>query len=477
MKKILLSALLVAFFTLAISSVRAQSYTNNFQSGNWLYYYNLCWGIGPNANVNYNTKVTSNGFNGTAVCETDNLGQGNVAMLLSPWTYMDGNDQITFTHAVPKFNGTRTLKVFLISHPSLTETLLWTYNYSNSTPQTSTVTHSADGIYRVKWEWTLNGGNSRGQLDNITIGGSYHSDPSNGCEPLPMPIIDGDGDGIADNLDAFPTDPYRAFINYFPGADTSTLVFEDLWPSYGDYDLNDMVVGYKFKVITNASNNVVEVFGNFILRATGASLANGFGFQFPGVNPSSVISTTGYNVQSPTFTLGSNGTENGHSAATFIVFDKAKRFVPFGNTIPGQPVSPPYRFNMYIKFMENGVAGTGGLVSYSTLNIANFNPFLVSESDRGKEVHLPGYAPTALANPALFGTQDDDTQPGAGKYYQSATNLPWALNISGQFDYPIEKIEVSQAYLHFLQWVQSNGNNYPDWYLDQPGYRDDSKIY
>ena len=77
------------------------------------------------------------------------------------------------------------------------------------------------------------------------------------------------------------------------------------------------------------------------------------------------------------------------------------------------------------------------------LSIQDFNPFLASNDDRGKEVHLPGYAPTAKANAAYFGTGDDDTNPGIGKYYQSKTNLPWAMDISATFDYPKEKIPVT----------------------------------
>lgn len=127
--------------------------------------------------------------------------------------------------------------------------------------------------------------------------------------------------------------------------------------------------------------------------------------------------------------------------------------------------------------MDNGIPGAGGPVSLSAFNIQNFNPFLVSETDRGKEVHLQGHPPTIKANTAIFGTGDDDTNHGIGKYYQSAANLPWALDVSGQFDYPIEKAEVSEAYLHFLEWVQSSGAQYPDWFLNLPGYRDESKIY
>jgi hypothetical protein len=33
-----------------------------------------------------------------------------------------------------------------------------------------------------------------------------------------------------------------------------TLAFEDLWPSTGDYDFNDLVVDYDFKIIKTIKN-------------------------------------------------------------------------------------------------------------------------------------------------------------------------------------------------------------------------------
>lgn len=476
MKK--LFSILVAGILVAASFMtsNAQSVTNNFEDGNYLYYYNLCWGIGPNSTY-YGTKVTGNGFNSTDVCETDNLGQTATCILTSPWISMNGNDQISFTHAIRSFNGTRSLKVYLVQYPDETETLLWTYNYTNGNAQNALINHSAEGTYKVKWVWNGSNGNSRGQLDNIVIGGVYNSDPGNGCNPLPAPVVDTDTDGVPDAQDEFPEDQYRAYQNFYPAADTGTVVFEDLWPDYGDYDLNDMVVGYRYKVITDANQNVVELFVTFVLRAAGASYANGFGFNLPNVNPTSVISATGYNVQSSTFSIGANGTENGQSAATFIIFDRARKFLPNGNTVPGNPFNPYKRFNMYIKFMENGVPGAGGAVSFSTLNIQGFNPFLVSDDDRGKEVHLPGYPPTSLANVSYFGTGDDDTNLATGKYYQSKTNLPWGVHIAGEFDYPIEKVPVTEAYTKFTNWIQSSGSQYPDWFMDKPGYRVSGKIY
>ena len=74
-------------------------------------------------------------------------------------------------------------------------------------------------------------------------------------------------------------------------------------------------------------------------------------------------------------------------------------------------------------------------------------------------------------------TFEDDSDPGTGRYYRTANNLPWGIHIMGEFDYPIELLEISTAHLHFIEWAESNGGVFQDWYLDKAGYRNDANIY
>ena len=111
------------------------------------------------------------------------------------------------------------------------------------------------------------------------------------------------------------------------------------------------------------------------------------------------------------------------------------------------------------------------------MDIANFNPFLIVGLTRGHEVHLPDYIPTDLVDESLFGTYEDDSDPGSGRYYRTVSNLPWAINIYETFDYPIEKREISTAYLKFIEWAESAGDLSQNWYEDLSGYRNDANIY
>jgi LruC domain-containing protein len=449
MKKIILITLLSLVGLFGYS----QTVTNNFEDGNWLYYHNRCWGIGENNELEYfSTKVTGNGFNGTDVCETDNLGHTNICRLESPWIDLSAGN-IEFDHAVPSKDGTRKLTVYIVKEDG-SKTDVWSFTYTNGSNKHAVINNTQTGVRKIRWQWTGNGGNSRGQLDNIIIAGTNVSDPSNDCGIYipPPPVND-------------------SVVNYYPASDTSTLAFEDLWPNYGDYDMNDLVIGYKFKVVSYTLTHYVKnVYVTLIVRAQGAGLLNGFGFQLP-INPNSIESVYGVGDQSG-YSIGSNGTENNQTKAVFIIFDDSHKFMSSWNTIKGEVPCPQRKFNIQIKFSNTNN------VTLSQLDIQNWNPFLVKNSVRGQEIHLPNYLPTDLADPTLFGTGDDDTTPGLNKYYKSKNNLPWAIDVYGKFNYPTETSDVSKAYLHFGAWAESNGSTYQDWWLNtNSGYRDTNLIY
>lgn len=296
---------------------------------------------------------------------------------------------------------------------------------------------------------------------------------------FPIPDYTGtdtDGDGIPDNFDEYPNDPERAFNCYYPAKDVfGTLAYEDLWPSRGDYDFNDKVINYNYHRVRNANNLVVDLKSTFVLRAMGASFHNGFGFQFD-VPSSAVESVTGSLLTEGIVTLNPNGTEAGQSKATIIAYEDGYKLLPHTgggvigvNTTPGAPYVTPDTLRLSVHFQD--------YPTVSALGTAPFNPFIFIRGDRGREVHLPDLAPTALANPAYFGTFDDNSIPAENRYYKSANHLPWAINIVESFDYPIEKAAIINAHLKFAEWAESNGILYPDWYKNLPGYRNPLLIY
>jgi len=293
--------------------------------------------------------------------------------------------------------------------------------------------------------------------------------------PIAKPS-DTDGDGVPDATDAFPNDPTKAYISYYPSqTGWATLAFEDNWPTKGDYDMNDLVLNYRYTYVTNAQNQVVTIQTDYNIAAAGASFKNGFGLQLP-IPASAVQSVTGEVLKSNYITLASNGVESGQTNAVIIPFDNTDDLIN----------NPDGAFFVNTLNSKAKVTGTTASVlitltspiAQSTLTPSAFNPFLISNQRRGYEIHLVGYAPTSKANTKLFGTGDDSSVPGSGRYYISADNWPWALNFTDQFIYPIETVGINIAYPNFLTWASSGGTSYTDWYSNTAaGYRVTSDLY
>ncbi len=278
------------------------------------------------------------------------------------------------------------------------------------------------------------------------------------------PPVDTDGDGVMDAQDEYPTDPAKAYNNYYPSAGLetgATLAFEDQWPKKGDYDMNDLVMSYRYKIVTNSQNKVVQVVGDYNLMAAGGDFKNGFGIEFP-VPRASVSGLTGGTL------------ETGQTKAVVIFFTDMHTQLANFNTRPGDPVSAPKSYTVSFNIADGPLLGTFGLGAY--------NPFTWNSgipNGRGYEVHLPGKTPTTFANTALFGTQDDRTNVSLSKYYMTDTGLPWAINIPIKpFKYPIEGAEIGTAYLKFESWATSGGTQFIDWYSNTgTGYRNSSKLF
>jgi LruC domain-containing protein len=325
---------------------------------------------------------------------------------------------------------------------------------------------------------------------NFTNGAVLHSIanaqiyiPITTCNPEGSgnpPVTDTDGDGVPDNLDDYPTDYTRAYDNWYPSKTTwGTLGFEDLWPGRGDYDLNDAVIDYQFRVVTSAWNKVVDVKPKFYVRAVGAGLENGFGWQFDNLIPAtveSVVITYAGQPHDPwTYvSIAANGTENNQQKAVIIVYENHNNVInrvggTFYNTEPNEPYGYSDTINVNLHFNPPQLP--------TDVGTPPFNPFIIKNLTRGIEIHLPDYIPTSLANTSLFQTEDDDSDPAIGRYYKTDGNLPWGINITQKYDYTWERVQIVYGHLKFGAWAESGGIDYPDWYKNLPGYRNPSEIY
>ncbi|MEO6917402.1 MAG: LruC domain-containing protein [Chitinophagaceae bacterium] len=286
---------------------------------------------------------------------------------------------------------------------------------------------------------------------------------------------DKDGDGVADVYDKYPTDPLRAYNNTYPKAGSyASIAFEDTWPNTGDYDMNDLVIDYQYVSVQNAQNKSIELYANYVCRASGASYKNGFGVQFPFAS-AAVASVSGSRVTDRSIvTLNANGCEAGQSKAVIIPFTDIYALMPpagsnYINTQFGVPFITPDTVKMKLTFTS--------ALTLAQLGLAPFNQFIILDKTRGKEVHLPGELPTDKVNLSLFNTVQDNTIPSISRYYKTRSNLPFAISVPEKFDYPFEGKIISKAYLNFISWAESGGMMHADWYKDSSSYRSKPMIY
>ncbi len=264
------------------------------------------------------------------------------------------------------------------------------------------------------------------------------------------------------------------YASYPASGKWATLAFEDDWPNLGDYDMNDLVVSYRYSFAKNKAGDIVSLQADFAVTASGASFYNGLGFELP-ISTLLVQNVTGQRLNAGYIQLNANGTEAGQHNAVIIPFDNHEDLLHYSDH--------SYFINVYpAKYRTAGdtahvVVTFTKPLDKSYIASAPFNPFLISNMRRGHEVHLPGGKPTDKADKALFNTNDDNS--GSGTNYVSKNKFPWALNFTdGMYEYPIEKARINTAYLHYQDWIQSGRKNYGDWYSNsQAGYRNDDNIF
>lgn len=424
--------------------------TNDFEAGNRNVYAAQCW-------IFQATSVEGNGvISGNFSMRTGPMTSPiNPQVLTSPWVDLDGSGTLDFKHYLDNFRGTKELTVLLLDNSGNANppVILYYHDYETTTAlQDVSIPITATGIHRIAWVFRGTGGNARGFMDDVSIPGMYASNPDNGCEPL------------------VPTTPPSEIINNYPADGVfGTLAFEDLWPNFGDYDMNDLVLDYNVRIIANGDNNITSLEYTKVIRAIGAGLDSGFGIEFP-VAPSRVSSVTGQRLNNGLINTLGNGTEAGQSRAVVMFWDDSAEIMgKFANTQPEQAHVPEDTIRVTITFNPP--------VSRAELGNAPWNPFIFVRGNRGQEIHLPNRPGTLLADPSFFGSFNDDSNPASGKFYLSETNLNWAINLPESFVYPRETVSILEAYPRYRAWAESGGEANPDWYRDLPGNRVNANLY
>lgn len=259
--------------------------------------------------------------------------------------------------------------------------------------------------------------------------------PSNGCFSGYIPN---------DNESGEDPDPKEEVTT--PGI--YSYAFEDLWPNYGDYDMNDLVLVADPKVYsTNGIISKIEL--NYKIIGIGASKSIAAAVQCDDVKPDAIKSieyNTTNNFPKKLFLCNPNGTESSQKLAVIPLFDDAHTFAGVSGISGTRPndTFAGKEFTVTIYLQENSTR-------LAQADLDNWNYFITCNAAQGKrmEIHLIDGKATDLFDPSTIG----GVVSSASTPFKAKNNLCWAMRIPNEFHFPLENNDIRQSFEEFESWI------------------------
>ncbi|WP_258097859.1 LruC domain-containing protein [Marinoscillum pacificum] len=280
--------------------------------------------------------------------------------------------------------------------------------------------------------------------------------------PCMTSSLDSDNDGVDDHADIVPNDTDIASVTYIPAQNAySTFAFEDMWPYLGDFDFNDLVISHNAELYANANDKVTQIIYDINVEAIGAIFENDLCISFS--DPGASIGISIEQIVDGGLNYELHKLEN----KTEIRFKHIKQGFNTGgfiNTDSARSYQDPIEISLVVLL--------NGQVSVDDFEV---DEYIRIDQEEGREVHKPGRAYTSLFDESWIGQAADDTRPGEGKFFLTENNLPWVIEIPVSWEYPKEKVQISQAYPRFVDFVQ--GKSKSPWYTDESGNKVHKHLY
>ncbi|MBD1582140.1 LruC domain-containing protein [Pseudoalteromonas sp. S16_S37] len=240
---------------------------------------------------------------------------------------------------------------------------------------------------------------------------------------------------------------------YYPSNGSFFVVsYEDSYPQRGDYDFNDLVVGYRVGFGIR-DNQVISLTATGYMIARGASYTHDWYLHIPFSTSVSAIATI--NIYQPGSSVQISGYPKStrlSNAAEMLVFKDSKSLMSipgfeFANTLQDAPIIQGSKFTVVMHFDTP--------IPMASIPNAPYDPYLYTEVT-GQEIHLPGNG-TRLSFSANSGNVD--TQ------YKDSQGYPYALVFPEDWLPPIEHVDLGDAYVKFLSYSRGDGSGDTSWYL------------
>lgn len=289
---------------------------------------------------------------------------------------------------------------------------------------------------------------------NLTLSGGSKQVDKNASIAIPAGDCTGDGNQGPTDPPSNPDYPIEV-----PNGTYYTFAMEDNWPAFGDYDMNDLVLGISSQLELGRSGNVDGMVLVVDLIAVGATKTLGAGIQFD-----KLVATKFSGISVPTSLFVNNNyfesagdIEPNPSAAVLPLFDDAHWILSGSqertmlNTSNASKTFYPVRTIMYELTFAGGV-------SQDDLDMSALNFFIVNggNTNNRSEVHLAGYRPTDRVKTETNGYIANDPN--------NSDKTMWGFIIPTEFKYVAENNSINDAYPEFSKWSISSGEQYKDWY-------------
>lgn len=242
-----------------------------------------------------------------------------------------------------------------------------------------------------------------------------------------------------------PTSPVNKYKFGYPEVGGyATVMFEDMYPSLGDYDFNDFVAWYRlqipeFYLDRKKGGYCTEyLFIGFQVRAIGGVYDYDPYIRLTDVKYDNINLELTSDYQSEEFEI-----RKGPSGEVILFFKKP--IIPNGykyyNTDPEQMIQPsPFASYIYLHFKSSE--------KVEKLQNSKVDIYL-AKKNHGQEIHLKGY-------PSVYGS--------AQEKYANEKNFVWGFKIPAAIYHATEGTIFLEVYPDFEGWVTNSGEENKTWW-------------
>ena len=318
----------------------------------------------------------------------------------------------------------------------------------------------------------------------VNANGSYTLNIPDAIEAIPTRAITRDNNKKDDDYnieDDIKYDKERGVV-YHPKKGWGTIMFEDQFPSLGDYDFNDFVANYQVLFEVSKAKEKDEYESKYIAIALCLKAVGGVFPYNPYLRLKKIKNKNIESVMMSHYKTGEeievNLIDNKNPKGNLIIdctplvqnLDRrgSKYFNTERNALVTKEEDLP-EIIIEIKLKEPKEID-------DILEDDEFDLYL-KRNDNGTEIHMNGIEPIAYQYPFndknLYPIYEDGEEED-DNYYYSNERLIWGLRVPGNVAHTIEKGDFLKAYKGFAKWAQSGGKNEQNWY--NQGNADDNLL-